>query len=118
MDKKRLIVLIIIVILFSIAIVLSFLYHEGKYKVSFETGTDDVILTQYVSKNSKVNKPLEPEKEGYIFIEWQLKGTTYDFDTEVKDNIILSAKWLKEDYITVEFNTNTKEKIDSIKIVV
>ena len=117
MDKKRIIVLLIIVFIFIVAITLSIFYYKGKYSVYFETGTNDVFLTKYVGKNKKINKPIEPTKEGYVFVEWQLNGEKYDFDTEIKKDTVLTAKWVKEEYITISFDTNTDEKIKSKKII-
>lgn len=117
MSKRRIIIMIFIIILFILAIVFSFYYYKGKYVVSFETGTDDVILNQYVEKNSKVKKPIEPTKEGYVFIEWQLNGKTYDFESLVNKDITLTAKWKKEEYITIKFETLTDTKLDDIKLL-
>lgn len=117
MDKKRIIAITIFIIIFLFLIILSILHYNGKYSVHFETGTDEVILTKYVRINEKVKKPIDPIKEGYIFIEWQLDGETFDFDTEIKEDIVLSAKWSKEEYITINFNTNSNDVIDSKKIL-
>lgn len=117
MGKRRIIFIFFIIILFIIAILVSFMYYKDKYTVSFETGTTDEILTKYVSKNSKVSEPITPEKEGYVFIEWQLNGEKYDFNSKVNEDTILSAKWVKEEYITINYNTNSNYKIDSKKIL-
>lgn len=117
MDKKRFVVIIMFIIIFMAIIFASSLYYNDKYSVYFETGTDDGILTQYVEKNEIVNEPIEPKKEGYIFKEWQLNGETYNFDSKVNSDTILTAKWIKEEYITISFNTNSDYKIDSIKIL-
>ncbi|MBR6690700.1 MAG: InlB B-repeat-containing protein [Bacilli bacterium] len=117
MDKKRLIVIIIFIVLFMMAIIASLLYYNGKYSVYFETGTDEVILTKYVKRNDKVEEPIEPTKEGYVFKEWQLDGKTYNFDSRIKKDTVLTAKWIKEEYISITFNTNTNETIKSKKIL-
>lgn len=117
MDKKRFIVVISFIILFLIAIIISFMYYDDKLSVSFETGTTEEILSKYVSKNSKVEEPITPTKEGYVFVEWQLNGETYNFDNEVKENIILSAKWAKEEYVTINFDTDSINIIESKKIL-
>lgn len=117
MDKKRLVIISIIILLFLAAILWSFLYYRGKLKVTFNTGTDEVIMSQYVKRNSKVTEPLSPSKDGYIFIEWQLDGKKYDFDSKVNNDLELTAKWLKENYITINYITNTDLNIDSIKII-
>ena len=117
MSKKRLFVVIIIVFLFVISIYASSQYYKGKYVISFETGTDEEILNKYVDRNSKVTVPKEPSKDGYVFVEWQYEGEKFDFDTEIKKNIVLSAKWKKLDYITISFDTGTDYKIDDVKII-
>lgn len=117
MDKKRIIIIACFILVFVISIILSLIYYNDKYSIYFETGTGEVILTQYVSKNEKINKPIEPTKEGYIFKEWQLDGETYDFDTIVESDIVLTAKWIKEEYITINFNTNSEYNIESKKIL-
>lgn len=117
MGKKRIIFIFFVIILFLLAIFISLVYYKDKYTVSFETGTSEAILTKYVSKNSKVSEPITPEKEGYVFIEWQLNGEKYDFNSNVKEDTILSAKWVKEEYIIIKYNTDSSYKIDSKKIL-
>lgn len=117
MDKKRLITIIIFICIFVILIVVSKIYYNNKLTVSFETGTEEIIITSYVKKNHKVKEPNAPEKEGFIFKEWQLNGESYNFDNEVEDNIVLTAKWLKEEYITVKFNTNSSEELEDKTII-
>lgn len=117
MSKKRLICVVIIIVLFIIAILLSLRYYKNKYIISFETGTSDGILNKYVDRNNKVDVPIEPSKDGYIFVEWQYEGEKFDFNTEIRKNITLTAKWVKEEYVIVNFITNTVEQINERKIL-
>lgn len=117
MDKKRIITIILFIIIFLLAIVISLFYYNDKYSVCFETGTEEVILTKYVKKNGKVEAPTNPTKEGYVFKEWQLNGETYNFDTNINKDTVLTAKWIKEEYITIDFNTNSDNIIESKKIL-
>lgn len=117
MDKKRVSILFVFIIIFSILIILSLNYYNSKYYVSFETGTDEIFLTKYVEKNGKIEKPNTPNKIGYVFIEWQLDGKTFNFNTKIKKDIILTAKWVKEEYITIEFDTDSNNLIESKKIL-
>lgn len=117
MEKRRIFIVFFIILVFIVAIILSFLYYKNKYIVSFESGTDEVILNQYVSRKGKVVEPKSPKKEGYVFIEWQLNGNKYDFDSEVYENIVLTAKWIKEEYITINYETNSNYSIEPIKIL-
>lgn len=115
--SKRKIVIIAFILVFIIAIILSIIYYKDKYVVSFETGTDEKLISQYVKKYDKAIEPKEPTKEGYKFIEWQLDGKKYDFDLLVDSDITLSAKWLKDEYITISYVTDSSDNIDSVKIL-
>lgn len=117
MEKKRFIILIVFICIFLSSILLSFFYSKNKYIVSFETGTSDIILNQYISKDGIIQVPITPIKDGYIFKEWQLNGKKFDFSTKVDSDIILTAKWVKEEYVEVSFNTKSEYIIDSIKIL-
>lgn len=116
MSKRKLIV-IIFILLFISAITISIFYYKGKYTVAFETGTEEKIMTQYIKKYGKVDIPKEPIKEGYKFIEWQLNGKKYDFDLLVDSDIILSAKWLKEEYVSINYVTDSSYNIGQVKIL-
>lgn len=117
MDKKRIIVVMSFIIFFLISIVISSIYYSDKYTVIFETGTDENILTQYVKDSENINIPKDPVKEGYIFKGWMLNGKPFDCNTEINKDVVLIAKWIKEEYITVDFNTNSDLKIESLKIL-
>lgn len=117
MDKKRVVAILIFVFIFFIAIILSIIHYNGKYSVYFETGTSDVFLTRYVSKNDKVVEPPIPNKDGYIFKEWQLNGKKYDFDEQIKSDTVLTAKWVKEEYVTITFDTSSDDELESRKIL-
>ena len=117
MDKKRIIILFLFSCIFVVGIVLSLYYYKDKYVVSFETGTDDIILNQYIKKNQKVKEPSNPTKLGYIFMYWEHNGKKFDFDSIIKENITLSAKWVKKEYIVISFDTDTLYEIDDIKIL-
>lgn len=117
MDKKRFIIIICIILLFIIMILGSYIYYKDKYEIVFETGNDEIILNQYVSYNSKVIEPAKPNKRGYVFVEWQLNGEKYDFNSKVTSNLVLCAKWAKEEYITIKFNTQSEYKINNIEIL-
>lgn len=81
--------------------------------VTFNTDGGNSIDKVTISKNSKINKPSNPVKEGYTFVEWQLNGKAYDFDTKVTKNITLKAVWKKSSSSEVEKpddNNNTTGK--------
>ena len=117
MDKKRIVIILIIILMFSLAITGSYIYYNDKYIVYFETGTNESIMPKYASKNDKISAPITPTKDGYVFVEWQLNGKTYDFNEKITSDTVLTAKWLKEDYVTINFVTNSNDVIESKKVL-
>ena len=53
------------------------------------TGSKDVA----VNKGAAVDKPADPEKEGFTFEGWYLGETLYDFSSPVTEAITLKARW-------------------------
>ncbi len=75
------------------------------YSVLFDYDNGSGFGTTEVKEGEKVEKPDDPEKTGYTFMEWQLNGETYDFENTVTANILLKAVWTIKKY-KVTFNTN------------
>ncbi len=75
------------------------------YSVLFDYDNGSGFGTTEVKEGEKVEKPADPEKTGYTFMEWQLNGETYDFENTVTANILLKAVWTIKKY-KVTFNTN------------
>ena len=78
------------------------------YNVTFDSKGGTSVSTVIVKKGEKISKPSDPIKKGYIFIEWQLNGTIYDFSLPVTSDITLEAKWklIKENSYTVKFDSD------------
>ncbi len=78
------------------------------YEVKFDLGYDNKTLESVpVLKNNKVSEPDDPTREGYAFIEWQLNGEKFDFDTKITENITLVATWGQEtSVVLIEFDSN------------
>ena len=64
-----------------------------EYKITFNSLGGSFVESQNVKSGAKATEPESPTRDGYDFVEWQLNGKTYDFDTRVTGNIILTAKW-------------------------
>ena len=81
------------------------------YIISFDTDGGSIVENQEVKKKDKLEKPSDPVKEGYVFLYWELDGKEYDFDTKVKNNFTLTAKW-KEVVVLIglEFTKNSDNK--------
>lgn len=70
-----------------------------KYTVTFDAdnGSENAVTTQRVKLGEKAEAPsTAPEKEGYIFGGWfeEDADNSFDFDTQIEEDISLKAKWL------------------------
>lgn len=82
--------------------------EEIIYLVTFDSNGGDKVENQLIKENGKAEKPNNPKREGYTFSEWQLNGVNFDFDTEIADDIILKAKWTKNQTI-INNQTNNNQ---------
>ena len=72
-------------------------WEINHYTVTFNTNGGTSIINQTIDYNKTASKPANPTRGGYTFKEWQLNGSTYDFNTPVTDNITLNAVWDKNE---------------------
>lgn len=76
-----------------------------EYIVSFNRDNGDSIIKRKVKENEKVAEVKAGNKSGYTFVEWQLDGKKYDFNTPVLKDITLVAKWKKGEATTTTTTT-------------
>lgn len=81
---------------------------KKEYTVKFDTDGGSTIADAVVKKNETVTKPMDPEKEGYKFLHWELDGEEYDFSTKIKKSLTLVAVYrnISDEALTVTFNPN------------
>ena len=67
-----------------------------------------MVMCHHLSLFSVV-KPVDPTRDGYMFVEWSYKDKTYDFSLEVTSDLNLIAKWVEvqEDVEAVVFKFNS-----------
>lgn len=113
MNKKKILIIVGSIIAVITAIIIVLLIGNKKtitYDISFETNGGSLVESQIVNEGEQVKKPVDPTKDGYMFVEWTYQGKTYDFSLEVTSNLTLTAKWfeLEEDVETfiVKFETD------------
>lgn len=78
-----------------------------KYVVSFDSNGGSKIEKQEIKENEKATEPTKPTKTGYDFVEWQLNGKKYNFETNITSNITLTAIWKKK---ANQNNNNNQQK--------
>ena len=82
---------------------------KASYTVTFNSNGGTAVKAQTVKNGAKASKPADPAKSGYAFKGWYSdKSLTkaYDFNSTVRSNLTLYAKWEKKATYTVTFNAN------------
>lgn len=94
---------------------------SNTFIVKFESSGGTKIKSLSVKKNSVINKPSDPTKEGFKFIGWFLNDKEYNFEkNKVNKNITLVARWEiipGVEIVNIKFNTDGGSNIDDIQIV-
>lgn len=67
--------------------------NKIQYTVSFNSNGGSTVIEQSVFEGDKATEPINPVRDGYKFIEWQLGNSKYDFEQVVINNLELIAKW-------------------------
>ena len=115
MTKNKKISLIVGAILMLLVVVLVCLFafkdkEKSTYTVMFNSNGGSTISEQVVEEGNSATKPIDPKKDGYIFIEWLLDGKSYDFNSVVDKDITLTANWTEDvpekELVKVTFNTD------------
>ncbi|MEY8389772.1 glycoside hydrolase family 2 TIM barrel-domain containing protein [Lachnospiraceae bacterium 45-W7] len=89
---------------------------QSNVTVTFDADNGADLVTVSVAQGTKVERPADPEKEGFVFAGWFAKGAEeeFDFDTPVTADLTLTAKWISSsDACTVTFKngTDTERKV-------
>ncbi len=71
--------------------------------VTFDSNGGSDVTAQNLYKYMSASEPGAPAKTGFTFVRWELDGAAYDFSSEVRENITLTAVWTD---CTHENNTN------------
>lgn len=108
MKKKVWVILVIAVI--AVLALLFILIGGKKYTVTFDTDGGNNIGSVEVKSGSVLDKPVNPNKEGYTFVRWELNGVEYDFSSKVNSDFTLKAIW--EEKTTTEEVYNITLDID------
>lgn len=123
MEKKQVFVMLSVVVAITLAIVAYCLLYGNQYTVKFDTKGGTEIEKQIVRVGDKVEEPEIPVRDGYRFIEWQLDGEKYDFETKVRKNMVLVAQWQKvsdaaEIFYKVTFDSKGGSEVEEQYIAV
>ncbi len=115
MSKKKILIIVCLVVCIVVALVV-FLLPKDKnidivsYTITFNTNGGSIVNNQNVLEGEKITKPSDPTKEGYTFDYWTYQDVEFDFNTSVKSNMTLTAKWTEskkeEKEFTITFDSD------------
>ncbi|MDG5817159.1 SUMF1/EgtB/PvdO family nonheme iron enzyme, partial [Chitinispirillales bacterium ANBcel5] len=74
-------------------VTLSAVWEKEMFTVTFRDEDGDRLSTENVVFQDTVPRPVDPEKEGFVFDEWLHEGLPFVFDTPIVDDITLTASW-------------------------
>ena len=80
---------------------------EITYRVTFDSAGGSSVQSQNVMAGQTAQKPANPTRQGYMFVDWFLGETAWDFATPITGDITLTAGWeLEEGVSLVTFDSN------------
>lgn len=100
--KKKIMIGCIIFIALLIIILLMWLFKTKVYKITFDSNGGSEVSSVMVKENNKIQKPDDPTKDGYIFAGWYYNDELFDFETPVKQDMVLKAEWEEEGNAEIE----------------
>jgi len=75
------------------SITLIAIWQINEYTVTFETDGGSFVEPQQVVAKTIALEPLDPVREHYTFVIWELNGLPFDFNTAIIGDITLIAFW-------------------------
>ena len=82
---------------------------KASYTVTFDSNGGSAVKAQTVKNGAKASKPADPAKDGCEFAGWysdKSLAKAFNFNSTVKSNLTLYAKWEAKATYTVTFNAN------------
>ncbi len=108
--KNKIIIGSIIGVLLCLFLLLLFLKYHTTYTINFDNGNGDVTRSIKIKKDGIVERPIDPVKDGYVFLGWYYNNELFDFNSKVDGNITLVARWQAKsndmETYTVKFDTD------------
>ena len=92
--------------------------EKTTFTVTFMLDETAEYMQVTVNKGEKVERPADPEKEGYEFSYWSqsIAGRAFNFDTLITSDITLYANWKEVVNFTVKFMLDETEEYMSVQV--
>ncbi len=110
--------LILVISIFIIVFIIYYFMFKPHYLVTFNSNGGSIIAPIEIDSKKKVKEPTAPIRDGYTFTGWYLNDQKFDFNSQIKTNITLTAHWkeLKENKYYIAFDTLNGTPINPIEI--
>ena len=84
------------------------------HTITFDSNGGSQVVSQHVKHGEKIQKPADPTREGYTFVNWTYQNEEWSFiGYVVTDDITLVANWTINVYnITYELNGKTNNPLN------
>lgn len=100
-------------VLVVLVCVMVYYFNFRQVTVSFEARVGAGIAPVSVRVGNVIAEPSTPDTDEYKFLGWYLDGEKFDFNTPIKKNITLEAKWEKinNDYLNEQINQDNASDV-------
>ena len=91
-------------------------WEANKYTVTFVSNGGSSVAKQTVAYDGKAVRPADPAQDGFVFAGWysdKALAKAYDFNSAVKSDLTLYAKWEREVTHTVTFDPNGGSAVEA-----
>lgn len=89
------------------------------HKVNFNSNGGTEVQELNIKKGEKLTRPVAPTKEGYVFDNWYVGESLYNFDTPITEDITLEAKWISEAKktfkVTFKYNNGSRDSVVTVE---
>lgn len=111
--------IIVLFVVFLVGGSIFYYFKKDGYQVTFNSNGGSIITPIQTGFKKTIEKPEDPVKEGYEFVGWYLGEEKFNFDTEIKENITLTAVYEKQEAIkyTLLFDSLGGNEIDSVQVL-
>lgn len=65
------------------------------YTITFDTTGGEVMKSITLKEGATIKNIAPPQKEGYLFVNWQKDGLEYDINAPIKEDLTLTATWIE-----------------------
>ncbi len=93
--------------------------HTVSFNIGYSGGVNP--NPQIINEGNKATRPNDPVRSEYVFLGWYKDNYLYDFNSPVNDDLVLTAKWEKENvvvYVTVTFDVGYPGGVNPASVTV